>query len=57
MSTLAISIAVLLTIILTLAFGIFAGYVAVMGVLRAFGHRRQIAPAAPATLAHSPSGD
>ncbi len=42
-----LSLAVLITIVLTMTLGILCGYAAVMALLRAFGHRRQTAPPAP----------
>ncbi len=50
-----------ITIILCFALGIFLGYVAVMGLLYAFGHSRERVHAAPVKLASaaagSPGGD
>ncbi len=56
-SSLLLSLAVLITIVLTMTLGILCGYAAVMGLLRAFGHRRQTAPPAPALAATTASGD
>ena len=39
MHTLAASITLFLTILLSLVFGIFSGYAVIWGILRAFGER------------------
>ncbi len=51
MTALIVSTTLFLTIILSLSFGILLGYVAVMGLLHAFGHSRERLQAAPAKLA------
>ncbi len=52
-----LSLAVLITIVLTLILGILSGYAAVMALLRAFGHRPATAPPAPALAPTTASGD
>jgi hypothetical protein len=49
---------VFLTIMFSLAFGIACGYVAIIAILRAFGHKPQQQATAPATavIATSASG-
>jgi len=49
--TVLVSSTLLLTVISSVSFGIYAGYAAVSGILFAFGHRSQkSAPAAPTTV-------
>jgi hypothetical protein len=54
--TVLVSSTLLLTVISSVSFGIYAGYAAVSGILFAFGHRKQkksapVAASAPALVA------
>ncbi|MGE5324058.1 MAG: hypothetical protein ACM3SW_14410 [Actinomycetota bacterium] len=49
MRTLLASTTVLVTIVLSLSFGIACGYAVICGILHALGHRPETAKAAPAT--------
>lgn len=49
MRTVLASTTVLLTIVLSLSFGIACGYAVISGILHALGHRPETAKSAPAT--------
>lgn len=59
MRMLLASSTVFLTILLSLAFGIACGYLAIIAILRAFGHKPEREATAPATavIATSASGN
>jgi hypothetical protein len=55
MKTLMVSSTLFLTVILALAFGVACGYAAITAILRAFGHKPEVAEQAPATAAMATS--
>lgn len=57
MKALIVSTTLLGTIIVCLTFGIACGYVAITGILRAFGHRSPKPASAPLNAVHVSSGD
>jgi hypothetical protein len=59
LTTLFVPLALLLTIVLSIAFGIGAGYLAIVGILNAFSRNRGERKPAAATLISTvgPSGD
>jgi hypothetical protein len=60
MRELFVSAIVFATILTAMAFGVMLGYTVIVGILRLFGHRRQIARPAPApvmVVATTSSGD
>jgi hypothetical protein len=59
LTILLVPLALLVTIALSIAFGIGAGYLAIVGILNAFSHnRRERKPAAAALISTAgPSGD
>ncbi len=57
MKALIVSTTLFGTIIVCLAFGIACGYAAIIGILRAFGHRTPKTAAVPLSAVHVSSGD